>query len=421
MERFAIIGFGCAGYHGAKALRTSGYKGEIHIFTEDSEAPVNPMLTTYVAGGKLDAEDAFPFGRLREIAEKLELTVHVGKVKKLHTDCKVIETEDGETESFDKVLITTGADAFVPDMEGMDHENVLVMRNMKDSRTLKERIESGNIKTAMVVGASMAGIKVAEILNAGGIKCILNDFAPNIFPLAALEPVAGVIEQRVSAQGIELVFGAGISRAEERGQGIAAVLTDGNIYDCDLLVLCMGTRASTGILDGKIRTNRGILVDDAMETNIKGIYAAGDCAEGRNLQTGESQIIGLWANAAYQGKCAGSNMAGLPTEYEGNISHNITHFMDMDFVSLGQKGLPGEMVIFENKDKNLILAAVVDHGTFSCVNILGNYENTGIVKSAMMKKLRAGGECLDTFMAEKLRRQGIDPVFIRILGGAGNE
>lgn len=62
MERCAIIGFGCAGYHGAKALRTYGYTGEIHVFTEDSEAPVNPMLTTYVAGGKLDAEDGFPFG-----------------------------------------------------------------------------------------------------------------------------------------------------------------------------------------------------------------------------------------------------------------------------------------------------------------------------------------------------------------------
>ena len=82
MERCAIIGFGCAGYHGAKALRTYGYTGEILVFTEDSEAPVNPMLTTYVAGGKLDAEDGFPFGRLEEIAGELDLKVHVGKVRK---------------------------------------------------------------------------------------------------------------------------------------------------------------------------------------------------------------------------------------------------------------------------------------------------------------------------------------------------
>ena len=174
MERCAIIGFGCAGYHGAKALRTYGYTGEIHVFTEDSEAPVNPMLTTYVAGGKLDAEDGFPFGRLEEIAGELDLKVHVGKVRKVCSDEMAVETEDGRSIRFDKILIATGADAFVPDMEGRDNENVFVMRTRKDSRMLRDRLEGPKAETAMVVGASMAGIKVAEILADRGIHCILS-------------------------------------------------------------------------------------------------------------------------------------------------------------------------------------------------------------------------------------------------------
>ena len=95
-----------------------------------------------------------------------------------------------------------------------------------------------------------------------------------------------------------------------------------------------------------------------METSVKGIYAAGDCAEGKNLQTGQPQLIGLWANAACQGRCAGSNMAGMQAEYEGNIIHNITHFMDMDFVSLGDRGTAGEQVVFKNPNKDLMLSLI---------------------------------------------------------------
>lgn len=421
MGSCGIIGFGCAGYHGAKALRDSGYTGEIHVFTDEAEAPGNPMLTTYVAGGKLDEEQAFPFGQLSEVADRLKLEVHHTRVEKLYSKEKKVTTEDGQSFVFDKILIAAGAEPVVPDMEGSSDENVLVMRTMKDSRKLKERLERQDVQRAVVVGASMAGIKVAEILNSHGAHCILNDFAPHIFPLAALDPVAQEIEARVKEKGIQLIFGTGISRVRKAEKGIQVELTDGTVHPCDLAVLCIGTRVNKSILDDVISTGRGILVNASMETSAEGIYAAGDCAEGRNLQTGEAQLIGLWANAAAQGRCAGSNMAGISSEYEGNIVHNITHFMDMDFVSFGDKRIPGELQIFKNRDSRLMIAAAVAEGEFTCVNILGDYRNTGIIKSAMMRQMRGSREKLDPFMEEKLRQQGIDPAFINILGGAKDE
>lgn len=417
MERYAIVGFGCAGYHGAKALRDSGYTGEIHVYTNESKAPANPMLTTYVAGGKLDEKDAFPFGNLQDIAGVLDLDVHVERIQKVYAKEKKIESEQGTVMTFDKILIATGADAFVPNMEGKDNKRVFVMRTMEDSRKLKDYLEENDVRSAVVVGASMAGIKVAELFVNMGIHCVLNDFAPHVFSLAALDPIADEIERRVTAKGVELVFGTGISRVLEKEDKIAVELTDKRAYGCDLLVLCIGTRAATGILDDEIQVNRGILVDTSMQTSAEGIYAAGDCTEGRNMQTGQSQIIGLWANAANQGRCAGCNMAGVSTEYEGNIIHNITHFMDMDFVSFGDKSLPGELVVFENRNPELMLAATVHDGEFACVNILGSYENTGIIKNIMMKRIRGIKAELDPFMKAKLEQQGIDPKFIKLLGG----
>lgn len=86
------------------------------------------------------------------------------------------------------------------------------------------------------------------------------------------------------------------------------------------------TVQTDGKSDEKIRVNRGIVVDERMQTSMPGIYCAGDCSEGTSLQTGSTQIIGIWDNAARQGETAGANMAGVPTYYKGNILHNITLF-----------------------------------------------------------------------------------------------
>ena len=103
--------------------------------------------------------------------------------------------------------------------------------------------------------------------------------------------------------------------------------------EADLLIMCIGVRANTSFVDRKhVESRQGILVDEHMQTSASGVYAAGDVAQGRNLLSGEQQIIGLWANARYQGRTAGRNMAGVAEEFAGNIPHCISHFMNMDFV-----------------------------------------------------------------------------------------
>jgi len=93
----------------------------------------------------------------------------------------------------------------------------------------------------------------------------------------------------------------------------------------------------------EVTVNKGIVVDHDMQTSVPGIYAAGDCCEGEELQSNTSMIIGLWANAAHQGATAGANMAGGKAEFDGNFLHNITHFMGMDFVGFGDVRTQGEV------------------------------------------------------------------------------
>lgn len=418
MERYGIVGFGCAGYHGAKSLRANGYTGVIDVYTDTGMAPENPMLTTYVTAGRLPETGAYPFGTLEEISRELRLNIHAQRVEQVEPLTRTV-TSGGTARNYDKLLIATGANAFVPPVEGRESPNVYTMRTMRDARSLRERLDQGRIHSAVVVGASMVGIKIVELLRQRGIACTLSDLAEHIFPTAAFDSVAEEIERRLAEQGVELAFGKGLAGlADQPEGGVTVRLSDGSSLNCDLAVLCIGTRPNLGFLEkDALETGRGGLrVDDHMATSAPGVYAAGDCAEHRNIQSGQPQAVGLWANAGRQGDVAGAAMAGRRDVYEGSLVHNITHFMGMDFISLGDKRLGGEHRVFSHRADGLWLEALVANGRLNCVNILDSHEISGIVKGMLMKQLR-GEMQADIFLLEKLRRSGVDEAFIKLLEG----
>ena len=421
MSRVAIVGFGCAGYNAAKAMREAGYDGEIHVFEKTAEGPANPMLTTYYAGDKLAYQGAFPFGTQEEIAAEWNLIIHKqAVVARVVAVEKAVLLESGEKEYFDKILIATGARAVVPTLEGSQGENIFLMRTMEDAQKLKDHLDTHPVKNAVVVGGSMVGIKVAELLYNRGIHTTIADMAPYLFPLAAFEDVGREIERRISAAGIACKWNAGITSITEKGAGFS----DGTTLPADIVCLCIGTRANVQLVantqvveDQPVRINRAIVVDDHMRTSCEGIFAAGDCCEGTDLQSGETMIIGLWANAGMQGETAGKNMAGQDAVYPGNIVHNITHFMGMDFIGLGDNRLEGERYTFGDIRGDNYIEAVMKDGRLQCVNILGNYRISGILKNHLMKELAGEDTTLGPVQKGLLVKNGLDRDFVELIGG----
>lgn len=418
--RYGIVGFGCAGYQAAKEIRSLDPKGNIKVFSEHGEAPYNPMLTTYYVSGKLKRSGAFPFGDLEKIQKELQLEIESQtRVKHVCGETKTIILENGKEETFDRILIATGARAWAPPITGLDPKKAFFMRTMEDADHLKARIESSCPRKAIVVGASMVGIKVVELLRTKGTKVLLADLAPRIFPLAAYEAVSHEIEKRVKDQGVELAFGCSIGSVEEKENGFDCTLTDSRHYEADLIVLCIGIRANTGVVDPQeIQVDRGILVNEEMETSCPGIYAAGDCSQGREMQTGKQMIIGLWANAGHQGATAGHNMAGDSGSYDGNILHNITHFMGMDFVGLGDCRRTGKILTHGALDSGeLYIEAVIDQGELAGVNILDNYRISGLVKNyfyELLTKEKQTGH-ISSLQRGLLVKEGIRPSFLHRL------
>ena len=421
MARYAIIGFGCAGYCGAKAIRENDPDGEIVVFSEHNNAPYNPMLTTYYVSGKIPFEAQFPFGSMEKIKEELSLSVHTGTaVKKVYGENKTVELADGSKQQFDKILIATGAHAVVPQINGLDKDQAFYMRTLDDAVKLRTALETNSYKSALVVGASMVGIKVVELLNKAGIPVTLADMADRIFPLASYKNVADEIEKRITAKGVNLCLGAALSSVEKSDDGYKCLMSDGREVFADLVVLCIGTKATVDIADQTIAVNRGIVVDDNMETSAKGIYAAGDCCEGKELQSKENMIIGLWANAAYQGMTAGANMAGATAQFDGNFMHNITHFMGMDFIGFGDNRKTGQIITSGNINGGLYVEAVLDETGLVGVNILDNYRISGAVKNYLYRLMTEGNANISPIQRGILIKEGLRPSFIEKLEGRYN-
>ncbi len=414
--RYAIVGFGTAGYHAAKAIRAGDPAGELHVYGDTGLAPYNPMLTTYYVYGKLDRKGLFPFGELAQLQEQLGFTYHHERVIKVHAQERTVETASG-TEPYDRILVATGATAFAPPVKGLEPEDSFLMRTVEDAQRLKDRLDRGDVKTAVVVGASMAGIKVVEVLAKYGVRVVLADLAKTIFPLAAYPEVAAMIEGRVAKRGIDLRFGVTIDHMETVDGQKTAFLTDGTAVPADLVSLCIGTRAATAVVQGEVEINRGIVVNDRMETSVPGIYAAGDCCEGNNLESGQHQIIGLWANANRQGRTAGANMAGCEAAFEGNILHNITHFMDMDFIGFGDNRIQGEVLETGSPDHGLYIRVVLQEGKIVGANILDDYRISGIVKNYMLRLFAGEQGKLPDYQKAMLLRSGVPEKFIDKLEG----
>jgi NAD(P)H-nitrite reductase large subunit len=386
-----IVGNGGAGAECIIALRESGYHKKIHLFT-DSKWPVsNPMLTSYYLAGKIGFDGLFPFGSGLDFYSKYGVDVHPeSPVTILDAEQKVAATKSGLELKYDKCLIATGAAAALPPVEGMGSERVYTLRTVEDALRLKEAMAE-KPKKALVIGASMVGIKLVELFYNAGVEVCLADLAPHIFPLAAHPDCARIIEERLLRKGIKLRFGAAVEKVADTVRGINVYFKgDTESEEANLVLMCTGVQANTGFINrNQVAVDKGILVDGYMRTTMPDLYAAGDVAQVENPLTGERQIIGLWANARYQGRTAGRNMAGENEFLSGSIPHNISHFMGMDFVSIGDVSCHDR--IEQKYDEKKIMQLFWKEGLLTGANFLDSYTESGVIKNALTKGLKNCG------------------------------
>ena len=288
MNKYAIVGFGGAGYHAAKEIRRLDKEAVIDVYSDTDIGPYNPMLTTYFVKGAIPYDAMFPFGDLDAVREALKLNIHANTpVTGLDPERKTLKLADGEAR-YDKILISTGSSALMPPIPGLDLPGVIKMRTAQDAVRLKDMLDSGTVKSGLVIGASWVGIKVVEDLAARDIPCTLVDGAKWMFYVAAFEETAKRAQKDLEEKGVRVECGQMLSRIQREEDGrLTAVMQSGERFTADVIAACIGVRMNVGFLkDSGLAMNRGVIVDKQMRTSREGIYAAGDCCEAVDIQSG---------------------------------------------------------------------------------------------------------------------------------------
>lgn len=421
MNKIAIVGFGGAGYCAAEEARKRDPEAEIHVYTDTDLGPYNPMLTTYYVKGALPYEGMFPFGSLEEVGRRLRLTVHPNQpVTGLLPGEKTLLFADGSRASYDNILISTGAAPVMPPLQGIDLPGVIQMRTVRDAVDLRQRLDSGSVGSGLVIGSSWVGIKVVEDLVSRDIPCTLVDGAPWMFYVAAFQESAQRIQADLEAKGVALSFNQMLDHIEQEPDGrLTAVMQGGGRFTADLIAVCIGVRMNVGFLkDSGVAMGRGVLVDRNMATNCPGIYAAGDCCEAVDIQSGTHRNIGVWYNAQKQGQVAGANMAGGELEFDANVLVNLAHYLDYDFLSIGDiKACRPEDTLYEYEDRRYYIRGVRNPEGIVCLNVIGSAESNGVLKSIFVKSIESPQAGLDVGSICRLKDKGFPDSFIDFLGG----
>ncbi|RDY26390.1 NAD(P)/FAD-dependent oxidoreductase [Romboutsia weinsteinii] len=325
--KYIVIGASASGISGAKTLRELDKDAEITLVSKDEYVYSRCILHHYISGHrdieKLNFAD-------KDFFEDNNINWIKGVcVNSLNDREKYIELSNGETLFYDKLLICSGASAFIPPVEGLrEANNVVGLRNLEDAILIKEQVK--NIKNAVVLGAGLVGIDALSGLLDYDINVSLVEMGDKILPLQLDDYTSKVYQDKFEELGVDLKLGVKAEKLilDENNNPKALLINTGEEIPCELVVVATGVRSNTGFLENtNIEFDKfGLIIDTKGRTNIEDVYGAGDVT-GRNP---------IWPTAVKEGIIAANNMIGYDMEMTDFFgSKNTMNFVKIATMSLG--------------------------------------------------------------------------------------
>ncbi|MBP7791945.1 MAG: NAD(P)/FAD-dependent oxidoreductase [Candidatus Goldbacteria bacterium] len=325
--KIIIIGNGVAGISAAEAIRNRDKNAEIVIYSDEKYYHYSrPRIIEYLSG-RVDADRITikkeNFYKQNDI--KLNLN---SKVIKINPGDKKITLSDGKEEKFDKLIIAAGASSFLPPVSGSDAEGVFTLRTIDDAD--KIIFYAKGKKKAAVIGGGLLGIESAMSLKELGPDVTIVEMSERLLPRQLDRDGADVLQKMLEEKGMNFLLSKQTSSIVKDGDLLKINFKDGTLLKSDVILFSAGIRSNLKIVENTgIEFDRGIKVNDYLQTNIPDIYAAGDIAEHKGI------IYGIWPAAKEQGTAAGLNAAGEKTEYRGSVQSTKLKVAGIELASIG--------------------------------------------------------------------------------------
>ncbi|MCK8824772.1 NAD(P)/FAD-dependent oxidoreductase [Fuchsiella alkaliacetigena] len=332
---YLIIGNSAAGIGAVEGIREVDTEGEITLISDEPYHSYSRPLISYYLAGKVE-EEGMKY-RPDDFYEQHQVKTKLGKkVVSVNEAEQQVTLESGEQLEYQQLLLATGGTPFIPPIKEADKKNIYTFIKLDEAKEIASKVEELQLERAVILGAGLIGLKAAEALRQLGVEVTVIELANQVLSAILDEEAAALVQQHLEEQGIEFIFEDTI----EEFLGIAEVegvkLKSGKELRSQLAIIAVGVRPNVELATGtEIEIEQGIVVNQKQQTNIEGIYAAGDVCQGPNPLQNENTVVPIWPNAYNQGLIAGKNMAGESAEYQQNFPRNSIGFFGLSMITAG--------------------------------------------------------------------------------------
>ena len=341
---YLIIGGVAGGATVAARLRRMDEKANIVLFERGKYVSYANCGLPYYIGDTINNREKLFVQTVKGFTDRFRIDIRTEQeVTAIRPDKKEVEVKNlstGEiyTETYDKLVLSPGAEPLRPGIEGIGSKKIFTLRNVPDTDTIKNYINIEKPKRAIVVGGGFIGLEMAENLHDLGIQVDVVEMANQV--MAPLDfSMAAIVHQQLTDKGVGLHLEDGVSRFEEKDGGVTVHLRSGKQIATDMVLLSIGVRPETKLAKEAglaIGERGGIAVNDYMQTSDADIYALGDATEVKNLVTGQPSLIPLAGPANKQGRIVADNIIfGNKKKYAGSIGTSIAKVFDLTVAATG--------------------------------------------------------------------------------------
>ena len=335
-----ILGAGPAGVIAAETIRKHAPHHEITLVGDEPEAPYSRMAIPYLLMGHVGEEGT----HLRHGADHYaKQRIHVKRgvrASAVDTAARTVTFDDGSSLGYDRLLLATGSQPANPPIPGIHAAGVEHCWTLKDARAIAQRAVKG--ARVLQMGAGFIGCIILEALAARGVHLTVVEMGDRMVPRMMGPTAGGMIKSWCEGKGVRVLTGTRVEAIETHAP-LRARLSDGQHVECDLVINATGVRPNIGFLEHSgVRCLVGVLTDEHLQTNVPGVYAAGDCAEAFDKVSGKTIVSAIQPNAAEQARVAGLNMVGQRAVLRGVTQINVLDTLGLISTSFGDwQGVPG--------------------------------------------------------------------------------
>ena len=381
LMRVVILGGNVAGSNAAEIIKKENPKVEVEIFGEESYFNYSRVKLPAFLCGRVQEDDLVSCNAQWYQSRKIKFNKSYRATQILPQEKRVL-FENGKETTYDKLLLCIGSTSNVLPIPVANRKGLFTLKTLDDA--LKIQAYAKTKKTAIVIGGGLLGLEIAKGLTDLKLGVTVLEFFPRLLPRQLDVEGAEMLEQILGDFGIKV--GLKASAKEITGEDDLVVkLADGREFKSDLIVMAAGVKPNIELArKSGINVNKGILVNNKMETNLADIYAAGDCAEYKGI------VWGIIPVAFEQSKVAALNIMGKDTEYNDVVPSNTLKIIGVDLTSIGrvtpEEKLPEELKFVE-KEKRIYKKIVIDGNYLVGAILLGDRANQTTLMKLIKEKI----------------------------------